>query len=191
MMTPLAALAEETDCAIVLVSHLTKGQSGSVLARIQGSVAFGAAARAVWGVTKDHDNPQRRLFMPMKNNVGKDDSGFAYSIESVSSRAPEDDEEIETSRVMWEPNPVTVSVEDAFSMNLNHEERSELSEAKEFLLNSLASGPVASRQLKADAEGAGHSWATLRRAQSALKIKAQKDGFGGAGPWMWALPAKD
>ena len=187
MMAPLAALASNCDCSILLVSHLTKGQAGSVLSRIQGSVAFGAAARAVWGVTKDHDNPQRRLFMPMKNNLGRDDTGLAYTIESCRLEAPEDDEPIETSRIMWEPDSITISAEDAFSMHLNNEERGQVSDAKEFLRGLLMDGPMKTTDIKKDAEGAGHHWATIRRAKDQLGVTAKKDGF--RDPWMWALPS--
>lgn len=187
MLAPLAVLASETNVAIILVSHLTKGQSQSVLARIQGSMAFGAAARAVWGVTKDHGNPSRRLFMPMKNNLGKDDSGLAYSIEACRLDAPEDDEPIETSRVIWEANAVTTSVEEAFANHLNDEERSSMADAKDFLRGLLQSGPMSVNDIRKDSDGAGYSWSTIRRAQAALKIHAEKAGYKAG--WIWALPA--
>lgn len=187
MLAPLATLASSCDCSILLVSHLTKGQAGSVLARIQGSMAFGAAARAVWGVTKDHSDPSRRLFMPMKNNLGRDDSGLAYKIESYRLDAPEDDEPIDTSRVMWEPDEVTISSEEAFGGGATDEERGDLASAKQFLAGLLHDGPMKTSAIRKDAEGAGYSWATLRRAQVSLKIVAQKDGF--SGPWQWALPS--
>lgn len=186
MLMPLSSLAAVTDCSILLVSHLTKGQAGSVLARIQGSMAFGAAARAVWGVTKDHDNAQRRLFMPMKNNLGRDDTGLAYSIESYRLEAPEDDEPIETSRIMWEPEQVTISPEDAFSSHVSDEGRSAITEAKEFLRDALLQGPMQVSEIQKLSRIAGHVWITIKRAQSALKIKAEKTGFGGG--WSWKLP---
>ena len=45
-----------------------------------------------------------------------------------------------------------------------------------------------SRDLKEEAEANGHSWATLRRAQKKLGIKAEKlTGKGKAAPWTWTL----
>jgi hypothetical protein len=36
--------------------------------------------------------------------------------------------------------------------------------------------------------GAGHAWATVRRAQKALSIVPAKVGL--KGPWLWNLPSK-
>ena len=57
-----------------------------------GSLAFAAAARAVWAITKDPDNPERRLFLPAKLNLARDPDGLAYRIDD--------------GRVAWEFNPV-------------------------------------------------------------------------------------
>ena len=57
-----------------------------------------------------------------------------------------------------------------------------------FLENLLAAGPVESKTIKSDAEGAGHSWSTVRRAQKALKIKPRKGGM--TGGWQWDLPGR-
>ncbi len=64
------------------------------------------------------------------------------------------------------------------------DERSEIEDAKTFLENLLADGPVSSKQVRADAGGAGYSWATVRRAQKALGIIPAKEGM--KGPWMWS-----
>jgi putative DNA primase/helicase len=51
-----------------------------------------------------------------------------------------------------------------------------LEEAKRFLADLLADGPLPVKTIKADADGAGFSWATIRRAQKALGIEARKEG---------------
>lgn len=63
-----------------------------------------------------------------------------------------------------------------------------LADAKRFLADLLADGPLLTKVIKADAEGAGYSWVTIRRAKDALDIKASKTGMRGG--WEWALPAK-
>ncbi len=68
------------------------------------------------------------------------------------------------------------------------EERSALDDAKVFLTNLLTEGPVSSRQIRADAEGVGHAWPTVRRAQKALGIEAHKKTM--KGHWLWQLPSK-
>ena len=65
------------------------------------------------------------------------------------------------------------------------EHESALDSAKDFLHNLLYSGSLSSKQIEADAKGAGHSWRTVRRAKDALGIKSVKrDQF-----WYWSLPS--
>ena len=185
LLAPLQTLAAQLGVAVLAVSHLTKSQGTDALQRVQGSVAFAAAARAVWGVTKDKDDPARRLFLPLKNNLGIDNSGYAYRVESFV--LPESDPPIGTSHVMWEPDKVTVSADEAFSnVAKNFDEYNALEDAKDFLRGALADGPVDSKQLKADATASGHSWITICRAQRELKINAEKGGFREG--WKWRMP---
>ena len=95
---------------------------------------------------------------------------------------------IETSRVSWEAEAVTITADEIMAPQGDPEELSALDDAKEFLSTLLADGPVSSKQIRVDAEGAGHSWPTIRRAQKALGIEAHKDGM--KGPWLWCLPPK-
>ena len=192
LLTPLSLVAQQRQCAILLVSHLNKSQTSSALMRVQGSVAFSAAARAVWGVTKDPQNEQRRLFMPMKNNIGKDDSGLAYQIESYRLDAPPSEpgadlDPIDTSRVMWEPDIVRMHLDDAFG-NGPADERNSKREAADFLRSVLADGRVLSTELQRDCEGAGHSWATIRRVAQGIGVKTEREGFGPKGRWYWSIP---
>ena len=56
------------------------------------------------------------------------------------------------------------------------------------LADLLADGPVPAKGVRADADGAGHTWPTIRRAQKALGIEASKTGMKGG--WVWALPRR-
>lgn len=68
LLAPVAQLAAKHDVAVVSVSHLHKGD-GRAVYRILGSLAFVAAAHAVWLVTKDANDEERRLFTQEKNNL--------------------------------------------------------------------------------------------------------------------------
>lgn len=184
LLSPLGELAAKHGAAVVCVSHLNKGGSGEALMRVTGSLAFVAAARAAFLIARDKEDKHRRLFLPIKNNIGNDESGLAFCVESHTL-----DGGIETSRINWEAEAVTISADEAMAPQGNQEERSALDDAKEFLTNLLSDGPVSSRQLKGDAEGAGIAWRTIQRAQKVLGIEARKEGM--KGPWLWSLPAKD
>jgi hypothetical protein len=80
----LVRFAQRYECAVLGITHFTKGTSGrEPTERITGSLAFGALARLVLVVVKgratEGDEP-RRLFLRAKSNVGPDDGGFYYNL---------------------------------------------------------------------------------------------------------------
>lgn len=183
LLAPLSDFAAKNGAAVVCVSHLNKGGSSEAITRVTGSLAFVAAARSAWVVAKDSNDPDRRLFLPLKNNIGNDTTGLAFRIESVELPGG-----ICTSRVSWDDENVAITADEAMRPLENHEEPSALQEAKNFLTELLRDGPQSSKQIRADAEGAGHSWRTIQRAQKDLGIIPVKDGMRCG--WSWHLPSK-
>lgn len=186
LLSPLAELAElagRYGAAVVAVSHFNKNANTEALMRVTGSLAFVAAARAAYVVAKDPENEARRLFLPLKNNLGNDQTGLAFTVESAQVESSIG--RIDTSRVAWEPSAVTVTAEEAMRPQVNNEERSNMDDAKDFLRGLLADGAVSSNQVRKDAEGAGHYWRTIQRAQKDLGVIAFKDGMRGG--WNWRL----
>ena len=59
-------------------------------------------------------------------------------------------------------------------------------DAEAFLLDILAAGPMATKEIKTAAGAHGHRWRTVERAKGTLGITATKEGF--AGGWAWKLP---
>jgi DNA-binding CsgD family transcriptional regulator len=72
-------LAEREGFAIVGIMHLNKGK-GPPMTRVLGSIAWVAKARAAYFFMKDKET-DRRLFLPLKNNLGPDVGGMQYSIQ--------------------------------------------------------------------------------------------------------------
>jgi len=165
---------------------MNKSAGSEALMRVMGSIAFVAAARAAFIVAKDPEHETRRLFLPLKNNIGNDQTGLAFAIQSAQVKSAAG--LIETSRVMWESEAVTVTADEAMTPQGDPGDRDAVEEAKDFLRGLLADGPVTSKQIRADAGEAGHSWSTIRRAQKALGIKPEKDGM--KSPWTWGLAGR-
>jgi hypothetical protein len=184
LLSPLGDLAAKHGAAVICVSHMNKSGGGEALMRVMGSLAFVAAARAAFIVAKDADDPARRLFLPLKNNIGNDQSGLSFTVESAQVQSPSG--AIATSRIAWGSEAVTVTADEAMTQRGDPEEQSDVHDAKDFLRGLLASGPVPTKQIQADATGAGYSWRTIQRAQKALGIEAVKDGMRGG--WTWKLP---
>jgi hypothetical protein len=179
LMAPLAELAAKFRVAVLAISHLNKGGQASAMYRFTGSLAFVAAARAGYAVVKDKEDATRRLVLPVKNNLAPDGTGLAYRISTTLSGAP---------RIEWEPEPVTISADEAMARPREEEEGSTLDDAQEFLSGLLANGPLQVRQIRSDADGAGYAWRTIQRAQKALGVEARKLGMKDG--WVWSLPAK-
>jgi putative DNA primase/helicase len=130
---------------------------------------------------RDPDDGERRLLLPLKNNLGNDRTGYGYRIEPVTLPSG-----IETSRVMWSPEAVTKTVDELLSPHADVERADKLGLAKLWLRAKLAGGPLPQPQIKADAETAGYSCATVRRAKDKLGIVPEKAGFDAG--WVWRLP---
>jgi hypothetical protein len=187
VLAPLAELAGRRSIAIVAISHLRKSLAGDAVLQVTGSLAFAAAARAVYIIARDPDDPAHRLFLPAKNNLGDDRTGHAYRVEPVS--LPNG---ISTCRIAWKPEPITMTADEALAprdrgtANGGRGRAPKHNAAKQWLAGVLAAGPVPVATLRADAEGAGYSWSTIRRAQDALGVTAEKAQFEGG--WVWRLP---
>ncbi len=181
-LAPLSDFAEKTEMAVVCVSHLNKSSGNQAVLRVSGSMAFVAAARAVYVVTEDPHDDSRRLFLPLKNNLGPDQGGLAFRIES---KEPEPN--VVTSAVAWEPEAINLSVNEALEL-VDAEERSAVDDAKEFLETLLIDGPCTVSKIEEEAKNAAHAWATVRRAKRSLGLESKKQGL--QGPWVWQLSAK-
>ncbi|MES2141468.1 MAG: AAA family ATPase [Pseudomonadota bacterium] len=105
LLAPLSELAAKYNLAIVGISHLNKAVGQDPLMRVSGSLAFVAAARAAYLVAQDPNDENRRFLLPMKNNIGDDKTGLAFSIQSHSL-----DNNIETSKIIWEQEAVSIKL---------------------------------------------------------------------------------
>jgi putative DNA primase/helicase len=88
LLAELGRLATEQRCAVLVVSHLNKGSGASAVYRITGSLAFVAAARAVYAIAKDPEDANRRLMLAIKSNLGPDSFGYSYTISVADNDAP-------------------------------------------------------------------------------------------------------
>lgn len=183
VMHGLQRFAERTQAAVVCVSHLSKGKQSQALMAVMGSLGFVAAARAAFGVFADESEDGRRMFLPLKNNLGDDSTGFAFRIESKTT-----DEGIPSSCIAWEAEHVTKSADEIYQQEPSGDTTA-TGEAEQFLTDILADGPMPAKEIKAQAREAGITEKPLRNARHRLRIKPSKTRFDGG--WSWALPDQD
>lgn len=178
LLAPLAALAAQHGVAIVAITHLPKTPRRAVQSAV-GSIAFAAAARAVWAVASDPEDPERRLMLPVKQNLSANNGGLAFGIKAPDGAA----------LVVWESGTVSVNADEVLACFEDAEGRGARREAESWLGQMLANGPLAVRKIKSEADAAGLAWATVRRAKDDLGVMAGKDGFDEG--WSWRLPAPE
>jgi hypothetical protein len=191
ILAPMAELAARHSVAIVCVKHLNKGSAKSgnreALLRVTGSLGFVAAARAGYIIIRDPDHSDRRLFLPMKSNNGRDDMpGLAFTIESCFFPG-----DIETSRIVWAPEPVTITADEAIAATptTDSSEPSELEATAEWLVDLLtdAGGELPKADVMKAAEAAGYKQRGVYRAREAAGVSFNQIGFGKGKRSIWRL----
>ena len=188
-LQPLAELAASTRCALLGITHFSKGTGGrDPVERITGSLAFGALARVVMVAAKHQeereDGRTARVFLRAKSNIGSDDGGYEYDLRQgeLTNCAG-----VFASCLVWGEAVEGAARELLATADAGTDdaEGGTLADAKRFLSDLLADGPMAVKAIRANADGAGYSWATTRRAQKALGIHPVKAGMKGG--WEWEL----
>lgn len=179
VLAPLAALAERTGAAVLLVAHQRKGTASHADDLVLGSRAFTGIARSVLHLLMDPDDDGRRLLLPGKMNLSSPAAGLAFTISGMPAR------------IEWEPDPVAMTADGVLAAQASGDTsgRTERDDAANWLADLLADGPRPARDVERDAREAGHAIATVRRAKAAIGVVSRKPAFGG--PWEWALPAPD
>lgn len=187
-LQPVVTLGQRLGCAVLGITHFSKGTAGrDPVERVTGSIAFAALARLVLVAAKvkeeaGDDAEPRRLLMRAKSNIGPDDGGFAYALERVEV-APE----VEGQRVRWLEALTGTAREllaDAEADPENDDGTTE-SGVDGFLRGLLADGPMPAKAIRADADGAGYAWRTVQLSATRLGVARRKEGMKGG--WVWAL----
>jgi putative DNA primase/helicase len=184
-LQPLVDLAARHNCAVLGISHFSKGTaSRDPTERVTGSLAFGALPRVVLATAKRSDlDGGGRLLARAKNNLGPDSGGFLYDL-----AVTEPLNGIEATCVRWGEALEGTAREllSSAEAETDPEERSEIDSARDFLLELLTHGPVSSKDILRDARECNISEKTLRRAQKSLGVIAERPEF--AKGWQWRLP---
>jgi putative DNA primase/helicase len=185
-LQPLVDLATKHRCALLGITHLSKGTAGrDPVERVTGSLAFGALARVVMLAAKQEaegDRPARRVLMRAKSNIGPDTGGYAYELRQDELPAHPG---VFASSVQWGA-PVNGTARELLAEAEQDTEPETANDAADFLRGLLADGPRAAKGIYHDADGAGFTKSAMYRARRRLGIVTAKQGMSGG--WVWRLP---
>jgi putative DNA primase/helicase len=190
-LKPLTDLAEDAAVAIIGIMHFNKkADVANAMLRIADSLAYVAAARAVYFVVDDAEVEKRRLFVKAKNNLAPDTKALSYMTGARKVGFDEEtQEEIWAPYVEWGAEHVEITATDAMQSDAGTKSsKSELRHAKEFLQTELANGPVKQQTIIENAEANDIAEKTLRRAKKDLHIKSRKEKGSVDGLWIWEMP---
>lgn len=182
-LRPIAALAERTGCAIVVVRHLRKSAGGNAISAGGGSVAIGGAARSVLLVGKDPEDDDRRVLASVKSNLAAPPPSLSYRLET--------DERLGASRIVWlgaSQQTAETLTEARAGEEREPGQRSKVEECAECLREWLAGGPMDRKDALRLGRDRGFSDSTVERAARKIGVVHKGSGFGEARRSDWSLP---
>lgn len=173
LLSTLGRIAEEYNCAVLAIRHLSKGGGTKALYRGLGSIDFTAAARSILLVGLDHTT-EKKAMIHTKSSCTENGKTLSFEINAEKG-------------FLW-GGLSDCTAEDILAPPTAKEEPSAdsaLEEAKEYLLETLQDGPVrAEAILKEGPKEVGVSIKTLKRAKKDLDIRSEKRADG----WYWYIP---
>jgi putative DNA primase/helicase len=191
-LQPLVDLAAAVRCAVLGISHFTKGTAGrDPVERVTGSLAFGALPRVVLAAAKRREEDGGgRMLARAKNNIGVDSGGFGYDVEPLELPGHPG---VHTTHVVWGERLEGTAREllERAETSAAPDERSAQDDAEEWLSYTLSFGPVDGKELKKLARAEGIAERTLYRAADALRVGRQSQGFGKARRWFMCAKSSE
>lgn len=178
VLSPLKALAERTDVAVILVTHLNKSGGTNGKHRVTGSIAYVGACRANSLFVRDRSDSRRVLMLPNGCNLAADPPTLAYRIADRGDGPS----------VEWEADPVPITAEQALAADAEPpHERGERDECDAWLRDVLSSGRVPQRDIARDGRDAGFTLKQLEASKRRVGARSQRAGFGKGSTCYWTL----
>jgi putative DNA primase/helicase len=187
-LQPLVDLGAILGCAVLGISHFSKGSAGrDPVERVTGSIAFAALARIVLATAKPEEGP--RVLARAKSNIGPDGGGITYAI-SVGDVPGHPG--VTASAIEW-LEAVEGSARDLLGAAEEVPDRDDEGEdVVDWLRDLLVGGVTPAKAVQAAARECGFTPKQLRRAREQLGVCARKGaGEGPTAPWYWSLPDHD
>jgi putative DNA primase/helicase len=172
-----AGFAARHNLGVLVLAQLNESTGSRAITRAIGSVEWTTVPRAAHLVVSEAES-NRRLFLPLKNNLAADRNGYAFEIQEKLIA-----DGIRASAVVWRDDPVTICPDVALAALA----RGASSGAMAFLREALRDGPQAQREIVQRGAAAGYSEKSLRTALKKLGGISRKEGFGSGGGWLWEI----
>jgi hypothetical protein len=177
-LAPLAALAESTECAVLLVRHLNKSGGARAVYRGGGSIGIVGACRSAWLVARHPENECQRVLAQVKNNLAPPQPALAYEIRS---------EDTGRVRVNW-LGVADFCADELIGGPASAVDGGQLERACTLLREALADGPQPLPELTVRLARQGVSRRTLFRARQEVGIVSETEKASTGPRTVWRLP---
>jgi hypothetical protein len=182
LLDPMAELAAARAVTVTLVKHLVKGVTAKAIHKVSGSAGYVNAVRAAFVVAPEKDG-ERKLFLPLKFNLGPHPAGLAYRLVELAEDAkqvildkgaghlgPEDRARLgeQLYRVEWEG--VVDATADGVFAEAARQDRGprKVEQAMVWLKDFLGPCAYPSEEITAAGKAAGFTFDNLKEAKAAL-----------------------
>jgi AAA domain len=189
-LEPLAALAMETDSAVVGLAHFSKAMTTDALNLVMASKAFTAVPRAVIGMARDDDAEEDNVVVlsQIKSNLGPlEVPSLKFTFQQVTVET-EDGRGAHVGRLI-ELGESDRSVTEILAGRGDEADQDSWNDATWWLYEYVTGGggEAAARDIFTDGKAGGHSKDALKRASQKLALAKRKDGY--QGRWLWVFDA--
>lgn len=179
----LVDLAEEFDCAVLGITHFSKGSAASNPAdRVIGSQAFGALARTVLVAAKQEDS-EDRVLARAKSNISMDTGGCSYGVHETTL-----DGGITTTVVQWGDVIEGTARDILSSVESIGGDDQDGDDPASFLRQVLSAGRIPAKEATKTMKENGYTTKQIRTARNKLRVTIEREGFGPGSTSMWSLP---
>ena len=188
-LEPLQKISLDHNCAFLGVTHVTKSRkASSAQDRVVGSQAFVAVPRIVMMTARINDGGKDCVLVRVKSNIGDTDGGFQYKIAPV--QVPHKHQVLHTSAIEWNPAALPGSNETIlkWAENAGKPKKENVTDrAVDYLVETLASGPVPANAVFENGRANGLSEFAIRNAFRSLGIIDYKGTLDGHSASFWKM----
>lgn len=177
-LSPLAALAEAAECAVLMVRHLNKSGGSRAVYRGGGSIGIVGACRSAWMIARHPDNDHQRVLAQIKNNLAPPQSALAYEVVNDADGRPQ---------VSW-LGAVDLNADELVGAGSAAVDGGQLERAAVLLREALTDGPLPVPELTARLARQGVSRRTLFRARQEAGILSEIEKTPTGLRAIWRLP---
>lgn len=174
----VAEVCAQTGCSALLTRNLRKGVAGDAREQGLGSVEIGNVARLILRTDEHPHEPNTHTLSVVVSNYGPRAPTLSFRVAPRRSGG---------ARIEW-LGVCPLSADQLAEGRAGAAERDEYSDAERIIAALIGSGSIPYTALRAEAEDAGVSLATLRRVKATLSIPSIRVSSGGRAHWEWRAP---